>query len=191
MEHCIMATCPQCTLINPGTNQTCQACGLSLNHDDASADSYQSGIDELRLRAYQQMPEAFVPIQMLHLRGWISNHPVTMLVDTGAQMSMMMLSQAKALGMARYIDHEWSGRAVGVGTRRIIGKLFCVEVRLETAFIECCFTILEDSTDGAPLNIILGLDMMSNLGATIDLKKRAMVFGDQTIHFVQNLRNHP
>ena len=72
--------------------------------------------------------------------------------------------------------------AVGVGTGKICGKIHAVPVKLGTQFLPCPFTILEASTGP---QVIIGLDTLRRLHATIDLKKDALIVNEEVIPFLK------
>lgn len=93
---------------------------------------------------------------------------VEMLVDTGAQSSVLSSAVVRQLGLAGRVDRRHQGVAAGVGRARISGKLRNIVVEFPMDFI-----ILEVND---PL-CIMGLDQMRKYNCLVDLQREKLVFG--------------
>jgi DNA damage-inducible protein 1 len=140
----------------------------------------QTIVDNNYQLAMDTMPEMFIPVNMLYIRGKMNNTDLDIFVDTGAQVSVMSLSMTKELGVDYLIDHSYDGVVVGLGTKKIIGKIHYLELQLENFNLPCRFTIIDDDD----IKIILGLNSMLSLGCIIDLKNKKMVFNDYEVKFL-------
>lgn len=99
-----------------------------------------------------------------------------MLVDTGAQMSVISLPMVRRLGLVDFIDTSSQGVASGVGQARILGKLCGVPVRLgsrEGVEFALDFMVLGINQE----MLMLGIDQMRRFECIIDLQRQCLVFG--------------
>jgi len=100
---------------------------------------------------------------------------VEMMVDTGAQTSVMSLSLARQLGMENRIDRRHMGIAAGVGRARIVGKLMGVICELGQVEFALNFAVL----DIPDKMLLLGLDLMRKYRCVVNLDKDILVFGGE------------
>mmetsp|Transcript_23846 Transcript_23846/g.36213 ORF Transcript_23846/g.36213 Transcript_23846/m.36213 type:complete len:257 (+) Transcript_23846:134-904(+) len=100
---------------------------------------------------------------------------VEMMVDTGAQTSVMSLSLARQLGMESRIDRRHMGIAAGVGRAKIVGKLVGVICELGQVEFVLNFTVL----DVPDKLLLLGLDLMRKYRCIVNLDKDTLVFGGE------------
>lgn len=129
----------------------------------------QQEIDEQMRNALEYTPEMFTTVHMLFIHLEINGHPVKAFVDTGAQATIMSTKLAERTGLARLIDKRFVGEARGVGTGKIIGRIHQAQIRIETQFIPCSFTVLDTEVE-----LLLGLDMLKRHQALIDLGKDSL-----------------
>eukprot|EP00814_Leptocylindrus_danicus_P020030 CAMPEP_0116034800 /NCGR_PEP_ID=MMETSP0321-20121206/19890_1 /TAXON_ID=163516 /ORGANISM="Leptocylindrus danicus var. danicus, Strain B650" /LENGTH=336 /DNA_ID=CAMNT_0003511315 /DNA_START=93 /DNA_END=1103 /DNA_ORIENTATION=+ len=96
-------------------------------------------------------------------------------VDTGAQVTVMSLDAVRRCGLERELDYECSGRAVGVGSTRIVGRLDNVRISLSSnAEVTCKKIVVIEDTFMSDLDLLLGLDVLTELGASICLRERTL-----------------
>lgn len=140
----------------------------------------QNIIDENYSLAMDNIPESFIPVNMLYIKGKINNIEQDIFIDTGAQVSVMSLSLAKQLGIDYLIDHFCEGKLVGIGSKNMVGKIHYIDIEFGNFSLPCGFSII-DSDD---LKIILGLNTMLSTGCIIDLKNKKMDFNNYEIKFL-------
>ena len=99
---------------------------------------------------------------------------VDMMVDTGAQHSVISADLARALGILDRLDASEQGVAAGVGRARILGKLRGVAVTLD-AGVE--FALDFSVLDVQDQLLLLGLDQMRRFRCIVDLEKNCLIFG--------------
>ena len=127
-------------------------------------------------KAYETIPESFIPITNgLYIDGKINGKKINFLVDTGANISIMSLKQAKDLGIDYLIDHHYKGSVKGVnGTAKMIGRIHYLEIEFDKGvLVPCGFTIINSST-----RAIIGLNTMMSHAANIDLKNKEITFSN-------------
>ncbi|QLQ79576.1 hypothetical protein HG537_0C02230 [Torulaspora globosa] len=126
----------------------------------------QQEIDEQMRNALEYTPEMFTSVHMLFVSLEINGHPVKAFVDSGAQTTIMSTRLAETTGLTRLIDKRFIGEARGVGVGKILGRIHQAQIKIETQYIPCSFTVLDTHVD-----LLLGLDMLKRHQACIDLQK--------------------
>lgn len=126
----------------------------------------QQEIDEQMRNALEYTPEMFTSVHMLFVSLEINGHPVKAFVDSGAQTTIMSTRLAESTGLTRLIDKRFVGEARGVGVGKILGRIHQAQIKIETQYIPCSFTVLDTHVD-----LLLGLDMLKRHQACIDLHK--------------------
>ena len=94
----------------------------------------------------------------------------------------MTFECAERCGILRLLDKRYEGVAVGVGTGKILGRIHSVPVKLGSQFLPCPFTVLENNSGP---QVIIGLDTLRRLHATIDMKRDAMIVNEDVIPFLK------
>jgi len=140
----------------------------------------QSLIDENYQLAMNTIPESFIPVKMLYIKGKINNKEIDIFIDTGAQVSVMSLSMANELGVDFLIDHFCEGKLVGIGTKNMSGKIHYLDIQLDNFNLPCGFTII----DNDEIKIMLGLNSMLSMGCILDLKNKKMKFNNYEVRFL-------
>jgi hypothetical protein len=98
---------------------------------------------------------------------------VEMMVDSGAQTSVITLALARQLDLESKIDKSHSGVAAGVGRARIVGKITNVICTLGNVEFHMDLMVL----DAPDKLLLLGLDLMRKYLCIIDLQKEVLIFG--------------
>mmetsp|Transcript_128873 Transcript_128873/g.313163 ORF Transcript_128873/g.313163 Transcript_128873/m.313163 type:complete len:138 (+) Transcript_128873:3-416(+) len=112
---------------------------------------------------------------------------VEMMVDTGAQMSVISAPLAQRFGLMAHLDRSHQGVASGVGQARILGKLRGVPVKLGLVEFALDFSVLgiDDQL------LMLGLDQMRRFKCIVDLEQDCLRFGGRGGVEVPFLPNPP
>ena len=98
---------------------------------------------------------------------------VEMLVDTGAQTSVISLPLVQQLKLEAKIDASRQGIASGVGQARIVGRLCNVPTELGHVEFPMDFIVL----DVPEKMLLLGLDLMRRYKCIVDLERDVLIFG--------------
>lgn len=105
----------------------------------------------------------------------IGNITVEMLVDTGAQSSVLSVPLVNQLGLSNRLDRRHQGVAAGVGRARILGNIKNVVCTFGVGHVEFLMDfIVLDVTD--PL-VIIGLDQLRKYKCLIDVGREKLIFG--------------
>ncbi|SCV03983.1 LAMI_0H12508g1_1 [Lachancea mirantina] len=126
-------------------------------------------IDEQMRSALEFTPEVFAPVHMLYVNLEVNGHPVKAFVDSGAQATIISTKLAQETDLLKYVDKRFQGLAKGVGSSQIHGKIHVAQIKIESQFIPCSFTVLDTDVD-----MLLGLDMLKRHQACIDLEKNVL-----------------
>lgn len=98
---------------------------------------------------------------------------VEMMIDTGAESSVISLELTRTLGLERSIDRRSRGVAAGVGTAKIIGKIPNVVATFGHVEFRMDFMVLEVPDK----LLILGMDQMRKYNCIVDLQRDVLIFG--------------
>lgn len=140
----------------------------------------RKAIEEQIEYAMEHNPESFASVVMLYCKVEINGHPISALIDSGAQMTIMSKACAERCGVLRYLDTRMASVARGVGESKILGKIHSSLLKIGSQFIDCSISVIEQNT----LEFIFGLDMMRKHRAIIDLKQDALILGPEAIPFL-------
>ncbi|EPZ31967.1 Aspartic peptidase, DDI1-type domain-containing protein [Rozella allomycis CSF55] len=161
--------------------------GLGTN-DSMSLD-YQKRLEEnIRMQNVQQnmelameyYPEMFGSITMLYVNCQVNGINIKAFVDSGAQMTILNKQTAERLGLMELLDTRYQGKAVGVGTANIIGRIHAATLKIGNQHLMCSFTVME----GQGVEFLFGLDMLKRHQAKIDLEKNCLNINGEEIHFL-------
>jgi hypothetical protein len=162
--------CEKCTFTITQANTESIYCP-SCNHIFENTDNTRQVLANLE-KAYEEIPHTFIKARSIYLKGTINNIEMLFLLDTGAEMSLLPENFIEACKLNKILDKEYKGTLKGVGQANIIGRLHYVDLLLECGVYPCSFTV----TNNNDLPPILGIDMMLNLGITIDFMKKKIHF---------------
>eukprot|EP00804_Cyclotella_cryptica_P003062 CCRYP_006060-RB/>CCRYP_006060-RB protein AED:0.00 eAED:0.00 QI:215/-1/0/1/-1/1/1/266/275 len=105
----------------------------------------------------------------------VQNITVEMLVDTGAQSSVLSMPLVKQLGLFHRLDRTTVGVAAGVGRARICGRISNVVCAFGAGHVEFLMDfIVLDVND--PL-VIIGLDQLRKYKCLVDMEREMLIFG--------------
>ena len=98
---------------------------------------------------------------------------VEMMIDTGAQVSVLSVGLARRLGWMHQLDTRHQGLASGVGQARILGRLSNVPCSI--GHVEFLFHVyVLDTPD--PI-LLLGMDLLRQYKCVVDLERDVLIFG--------------
>lgn len=144
----------------------------------------QENISRNMATALELNPESFASVTMLFLDVTVNNTPIQALVDSGAQSTVMSRSCAERCGIMRLVDKRFAGEARGVGRAKILGRVHNAQMKVGSLVLMCSFNVME----GAHLGLLFGLDMLRRHQMCIDLRKNALIIGEENIEFLPEHR---
>jgi predicted aspartyl protease len=148
----------------------------------SNANQLTSDLIEQNLqKAIDEIPHTLFRSESIFLNGYINGNPISFLLDTGAESSVLPFDIVEASGLHDILDRKCSGKLVGVGEDKILGRIHYVEVVLDCGVYPCSFVVCSNPN----MLPILGIDMMFNLGISLDFKKRKIIFdSNYSVDFV-------
>lgn len=134
-------------------------------------------MDEQLKYAEEYMPETLVATTMLYIDMEVNGKKFQGFVDSGAQMTVMSSAFVQEIGLMKDVDTRYKGKASGVGTSEIIGKIHACRLKIGGKYwIECSISVLT-SID---IPFLLGLDMLKKHRCAIDLGSHSLKFPGDT-----------
>jgi len=122
-------------------------------------------------------PQMMMPrprVAMCHVPCVVGDHVcVEMMVDTGAESSVISFGLAKELGLENKIDRREQGVALGVGQAKILGRIRDVICTLGHVEFSMEYIVL----DMPGRLLLLGMDQMRKYKCIIDLQRDMLIFG--------------
>merc|ERR1719491_447412 len=94
------------------------------------------------LRQGDLVPPPLDQAESPHLACEIGDRAIEMLVDTGAQSSVISMPLVQQLNLQSRLDSSQQGIATGVGTARILGRLRGIPVRMGVMEFSLDFSVL-------------------------------------------------
>lgn len=119
---------------------------------------------------------AEVSYSLCYIKCTYNNVSLKVVIDSGAQISVMASSLLPILGLEYKIDKNYRGTAMGVGTSNILGKIFEVDFECGNYTLTSNFSVMEMKEN----MILLGLDFLVNNECVIDIKNKELLIGDHT-----------
>ena len=110
------------------------------------------------------------PFEPLQIQCEINGFIIPAIVDTGAQVTVMSESCARRCRVANQIDGRYSGKAVGIGSSDILGRINQLQMRVGPITYHNKVSILRQSR----VDLIVGLDFLRRFGAEINLDRRIL-----------------
>ena len=150
-------------------------------NDPLSAD-YQRKIEEqihnerfniIRQETYENYPELFVPAELIFIKSIFNGVPAEVLIDTGAQTTIISKSFAERAGILKLVDSSFKTMTVGVGSQMSLGKIWQLQMQISGCFFMISATVLADF----PYDVLMGIDMMKRHHCVIKLGECKICFG--------------
>jgi hypothetical protein len=111
--------------------------------------------------------DLFSPIRVM---CEVNGYTVPAIIDTGAQISIMSSSCAKRCHLFNRIDSHFSGKAFGVGSGDIIGRIDNMMMRVGPLSFKSRISVLRDSH----VDFLIGLDFLKRFEGEVSLKDNVL-----------------
>lgn len=136
--------------------------------------------------AQEYLPESFIQTTMLYIEMEINKVKFQAFVDSGAQSTIISKAFAERCGLLKDIDTRFEGRAVGVGSSKILGRIHSASLKIaDKHWVQCSLQVLE-SID---IDFLFGLDMLKKHRCNIDLLNNCLRFTQENVE-VRFLGDH-
>jgi DNA damage-inducible protein 1 len=120
--------------------------------------------DNLRY-AHEHAPESLLEYSLLFVDLKINNHDIRVIVDTGAQISLLPMSAVQQCDVHYLVDRRCQTTTVGIGVQRSIGRIHSLQLNIGGCVFTNPFVVVE-----GPLQTpLLGVDWLMKNRALIDL----------------------
>lgn len=193
----VRANCPHCSAANDftvpggGGNQAFHgqqsfSQGLGFNMGQGGASNFAPGgmLGGGGVSAASRSTSDFMPPPaydgggdpMAYVVCEIGNVAVEMMVDTGAESSVISMPLVRRLNLTGCLDTSRQGVASGVGSARISGRLRNIPVKMGQVEFQLDFIVLEVSEE----IFMLGIDQMRKFKCVVDLERQSLIFGGRS-----------
>ena len=135
----------------------------SVEYDDSDCVAEREDSDSIRMDDIAD----FAPLQVL---CEVNGYTVPAIIDTGAQISIMSYGCAQRCRISGNIDTKYSGRAIGVGSSDILGRINGLSMRVGPISFDGKVSILRDSR----VDFLIGLDFLKRFNCEVSFKDNAL-----------------
>lgn len=135
----------------------------SVDYDDSDCVADREESDSIRMDDIAD----FAPLQVM---CEVNGYSVPAIIDTGAQISIMSYGCAQRCRISGNIDTKYSGRAIGVGSSDILGRINGLSMRVGPISFDGKVSILRDSR----VDFLIGLDFLKRFNCEVSFKDNAL-----------------
>jgi hypothetical protein len=121
-----------------------------------------------------------ISYSLCYVRGYVSGFVVKIMLDSGAQTSVMSSSIVSLLGIGDKIDTRYRGQARGVGTSTITGCIIGLEFQMNHLNVQNNFKVMEMDDH----MILLGMDFLTHHDCVLDIRGKKLIMDNNTIPFL-------
>lgn len=137
-------------------------------------------LDEHMDNMLLQSQIAYTP---MYIKGQYGDMAFKILIDSGAQPSVMSKYMAEILKIDHLINTKISGVAKGIGTSKLLGCIFGCNIKInDNIFVPVNLKILENDVD--KYLVILGLDFLYSHKCVLDFENRSLKIHDNCVQFM-------
>lgn len=138
-------------------------------------------LDNEKMAALQEDPLYNRRLQQdfLHIQAMVNGKRTEILIDTGAQHSVMSTAWMKKTDLAHLLDKRERGTCVGVGSAEIHGKVWRVPINLNMQRFNITVNVMDMDPEESPL--ILGLDFLTKYKCNVNVVARQLEFPRFTV----------
>lgn len=140
----------------------------SISQDLREFDSREDLINYNKI--IQDEEAHFAPFEPIRVLCEINGYSVPAIIDTGAQITVMSESCAKRCRLSSFIDTRYFGRAVGVGSSEILGRISDLNMQIGPIKLESKVSVLRDSR----IDLLIGLDILKRFKCNLCLSENIL-----------------
>lgn len=149
----------------------------AIAREHANLPAAQRLIDDDIKQVYDHYPELLVNnANSVYIHIELNGHPDVAVIDTGAEFSTISLDTAIKCGLESHIDKRLEGKALGVGSSRIIGKIHLVQLKCGNEYFATNFMVVENV-----VGTLLGMPFLRMHRMVIDLSSYQIRIGDVSL----------
>jgi len=102
---------------------------------------------------------------LCYLQGIYNNMKFKVMIDSGAEVSVMSTALIPMLNLQHKINKHFAGSAPGVGTSNIIGKIIGLDIEINNIIITNNYSVLESPE----YMILLGMDFLTHHDCIVNI----------------------
>jgi hypothetical protein len=130
--------------------------------------------------AMLKIPEMFFHTGDIILDGSINDKPIKILVDTGAQISILTLNGLNKLGLEYLVDDEEKIGISGIGGEdKTLGCIWYIDLLIND--IEYPISLQVSNMKSDRIDIILGINFLQSYRAQLDFWNKTLKLNDRYI----------
>jgi len=159
---------------------------IVLEHNDQQDNQYdnqQNVNNEMGDIMDDMLMYSSISYSLLYLKGEYNNIAFKLMIDSGAQVSVMSNYMANYLGISHLIDTRMQGQAKGVGTSNILGCIYNCHIKIDgNISTPINFRIMDNDFDKHL--ILLGLDFLNSHNCIVNFQSRTIQINNNVIKFM-------
>lgn len=121
-----------------------------------------------------------ISYSLCYVRSYINGHAVKIMLDSGAQTSVMSTSMVSLLNLNDKIDTRYQGKAYGVGTSKIVGCIVGLGFQINHIHVHNNFKVMDMGRE----IILLGMDFLTHHDCMLNIRNKKLIMDDNTISFL-------
>lgn len=176
---CVECNCDYCeSCYGRGDPSSATATSRTSSREDGMRDRRTSPHPMPNFAPPSQQPNPIRSASSTHMcliPCTIGDITVEMLVDTGAQSSIISAPLVTQLGLSNRLDRSYQGVAAGVGRAKISGRIRNVVCAFGDGHVEFLMDFMV--LDISELLVIIGLDQMRKYNCLVDVGSGHLIFG--------------
>lgn len=126
--------------------------------------------------------QSCISYTLVYMRAEYNDMAFKIMIDSGAQISVMSDLMMKFLDLEHLLDKSVSGVVNGVGTSKILGSIYGCDINLNNVIhIPVNFKVIENAD---PYLILLGIDFLYTYKSVFDFKNRTLDIDNLKLKFL-------
>ena len=120
---------------------------------------------------------------LYHIKATYQQFQFKIMVDSGAQNSIISYKMMQHLGLSGKLDKKRAGTAQGVGQAKIYGMIYDCQITIDNTTIDVNFHVMDTSL-GDEYMVLFGLDILESHECIINFKTKTLTLSDTIIKFM-------